>query len=64
MTVRLTRRELVAGAGAVALAGNASAETASVRTLIGATAAKLTPLAHDALADGADRFGEFGMKSL
>jgi CubicO group peptidase (beta-lactamase class C family) len=58
MTVRFTRRELVAGAGAVALAGNASAETASVRTLIGKAAAELTPLARDALAEG------FGFASL
>lgn len=58
MTVRLTRRELVAGAGAVALAGNASADTGSARTFIGKTAAELTPLTRDALADG------FGFASL
>jgi L-alanine-DL-glutamate epimerase-like enolase superfamily enzyme len=58
VTVRLTRRELVAGAGAVALAGNASAETAAARTFIGKSAAELAPLARDALADG------FGFASL
>jgi CubicO group peptidase (beta-lactamase class C family) len=58
MAVRLTRRELVAGAGAIALAGSASAETASVRTFIGKPAAELAPLVRDALADG------FGFASL
>jgi hypothetical protein len=52
MTVRLTRREVVAGAGAIALAGNASADAGSARTFIGKTAAELAPLVHDALADG------------
>src|SRR5579871_1155379 len=52
MALRLTRRELVAGAGMLALARNASAEAASVRTFIGKTAAELAPLVGDALADG------------
>src|ERR1700722_18610423 len=52
MTVRLTRRALVAGAGAVALAQNASAEAAPGRTVVGKTAPKLPPLARYPLADG------------
>jgi CubicO group peptidase (beta-lactamase class C family) len=52
MAVRLTRRQVVAGAGAVALAGKASAEAASVRTFIGKSAADLAPLARAALAEG------------
>ena len=52
MAVRLTRRELVAGAGAVALARDASAESVSVRTFIGKTAGELASLVRDALAEG------------
>lgn len=52
MAVRLTRRGFVTGAGAVALARDASAEAASVRTLIGKTAAELTALSRDAQAEG------------
>jgi CubicO group peptidase (beta-lactamase class C family) len=52
MPVRLTRRGFVSGAGAVALVRNASAETASARTFVGKSAAELTALSRDALAQG------------
>ena len=43
--VRLTRRGFVAGASAVALAPDARADEASVRTFIGKTGAEIAPLA-------------------
>ena len=52
MHVRLTRRGFVAGAGAAALAPDARAEPAPVRTFIGKTAGELAPLVRDALAEG------------
>jgi CubicO group peptidase (beta-lactamase class C family) len=64
MAVRLTRRGFLAragagaGAAAVTLAPDAPAQQATVRTFIGKTAAELTALNRDALADG------FGLVSL
>jgi CubicO group peptidase (beta-lactamase class C family) len=62
MTVRLTRRGFLtragAGAAAVTLVSDALAQQAPVRTFIGKTAAELTALSRDALADG------FGIVSL
>ncbi len=52
MPARLTRRQLVAGAGAAALARNASAEIAPTRTFIGKSAAELSTLVRAASADG------------
>ena len=56
--VWLTRRGFVAGAGAIALAPDARADEASVRTFIGKTGAELASLVREALADG------FGFASL
>jgi len=49
---RLTRRGFVAGATAVALAREAHAESAAVRTFIGETGGELAPLLRAALAEG------------
>jgi CubicO group peptidase (beta-lactamase class C family) len=52
VNVRLTRRGFVAGITAAALAPEARAEPAAVRTFIGKTGAELAPLLGDALAAG------------